>query len=136
MTKEKYMELTSALKEQNKKQTAERQAGKLKHKALQRVVSNCATRRWDYWNHPEYKVEREKIGKWNCLTQEQLTLFHILYNRIRKRTPHTGSYESDQAYIKEHNSSWAGCNHYNKLIENIGTEFGIVVDPDTGDLSV
>ena len=32
---------------------------------------------------------------------ERITLLHIIYNRLRKRKPHMGSVEEEQAYIEE-----------------------------------
>ena len=44
----------------------------------------------------EYTYERFKDHS------EYITLLHIIYNRLRKRKPHMGSFEKEQAYIDEH----------------------------------
>jgi len=131
VTKEKYQEIVKALKELNSTQTVERKAGKLYKKEWQRVMSKYSDiHGWEYYCKPDYIAAKDKLTKVDCLTKEQMTLFHILYNRIRKRPPHTGSVERDCSYISNFNNTWDGKKHFTKLILMIEDVHEVTVTPD------
>ena len=134
ITKETYTQIVGALKEQNKKQTIERKAGKQHHKAIQRIITKYTLEHGSYyWNKPDFKKAIKEIGTMDYLTTEQMTLFHIFYNRLRNRKAHTGTYESDQAYINEYNGTWAGLNFFGKLVKEVQEKYDVKLK-DTGEI--
>ena len=78
---------------------------KVNNKEVQREVTRFG------WNQELYKREMSDLS---C----EVTLTHILYNRLRNRPPHTGSVESDNSYM----SMYGG---YSKIKKDLESRFSI-----------
>ena len=126
-TKEKYFEIINALQEQIKDNSVERKAWKPAYKDYQRHRTSLA--RWDYWNHPEYKKLDEFIGDLKPLNKTETTVLHILYNRIRNRPAHTGSFASDECFLSSYNDCTYGRTVYKKLIAALEKKHSVKCEP-------
>jgi hypothetical protein len=74
------------LKTKIKDQAVLQKRAKSNNKEVQREVTKCG------WNSDLYKRRMINLSY-------DITLTHILYNRLRNRPPHTGSVESDNSYM-------------------------------------
>ena len=129
-TKEKYFEIINALQEQIKTNSVERKAYKPAYKDWQRSRSNSDITRWDYWNHPDYKKLSEFTGDLTPLNETETTVLHILYNRIRNRPAHTGSFESDERYLTSvHGDCMYGKTHYSKMMKTLLENHAVKCEP-------
>ena len=126
-TKEKYFEIINALQEQIKDNSVERRAWKPAYKDWQR--SRSALKRWDYWNHPDYKKMDVFIGDLKPLNKTETTVLHILYNRIRNRPAHTGSFASDELFLTSFRDNTYGRTVYKKLIAALTKNHDVKCEP-------
>ena len=101
----KIKAVKSNLKAKIKDQAVLQKRTKANNKEVQREVTRCG------WNSELYKREMDDLS---C----EVTLTHILYNRIRNRPPHTGSVESDNSYM----SMYGG---YSKIKKDLESRFSI-----------
>jgi hypothetical protein len=92
-TKEVEVNKTKAIKAYLKARVKElaktQKTAKVGNKDIQRQVTKTG------WNS-ELCRKLQPDKSW------EITITHILYNRLRNRPPHTGSVESDEAYMKEY----------------------------------
>jgi hypothetical protein len=117
VTSERFREIVSALKEQVVENASQRKAWKPKIRELDRVISSISS--WNYWSDPRYKEASKNLP--NTLSEEDITVFHILYNRIRKRPPHTGSFESDERHMNS---------YYGKMVKKLLEDHNVKVQPN------
>jgi hypothetical protein len=71
---------------------------------------------------------------------QKITGLHILYNRIRKRTPHTGSFESDELHLSNNSYTnyftYNAYAHYHDMIVTkykIKDVMNITIEEENGD---
>lgn len=100
-TKEKYFEIINALQAKIKDNSVERKAYKPAYKDWQRHNGVRS------YYHPDYKKLSEFTGDLAPLTKAETTVLHILYNRIRNRPAHTGSFATDEFFL----SSYKDCRY-------------------------
>ena len=125
-TKEKYFEIINALQEQIKTNTDERKAWKPAYKNWQRNTSAI-----DYnWNHPDYKELAEFTGgDLHPLNVTETTVLHILYNRIRNRPAHTGSFATDEFFLSSYRDCRYGRTVYKIMIIALEKKHSVTCKP-------
>lgn len=116
ITKDKYFEIVGALKEQIKVIANGNKKRKIAYRKYEQNNSKCFLDKPDntyYWCASESK-NYKRLSEFytgdecNAESDTYVTTLHILYNRIRKRPAHTGSYESDEAYLILHGTTYYG----------------------------
>ena len=127
-TKEKYFEIKNALQEQIKTNSVERKAYKPAFKCWQSFRSSLSYR-WDYWNHPEYKTLDVFTCDLNPLSKTETTVLHILYNRIRNRPAHTGSFATDEFFLSSFKDCTYGRTTYKIMIIALEKKHSVTCKP-------
>ena len=122
-TKEKYFEIINALQAKIKDNSVERKAYKPAYKDWQR---HNGVR---YYNHPDYKKLSEFTGDLAPLTKAETTVLHILYNRIRNRPAHTGSFATDEFFLSSYRDCRYGRTVYKTMIKALENKHSVTCKP-------
>ncbi len=122
-TKEKYFEIKNALQEQIKTNSVERKAWKPAFKDWQRINNAIS-----YYS-PAFKKLDEFTGDLKPLSKTETTVLHILYNRIRNRSAHTGSLASDELFLNSYRDCTYGRTVYKNMIKALSEKHSVTCEP-------
>lgn len=126
-SKEKFFEIKNALKEKIVNNATAIKADKSEHKKVKQWYKDIgATQGYELSTEQieQYREQKFFSTTVGTLEKEDTTAMHILYNRIRQRPAHTGSYGSDEAYLGTH-----GTFFYGKLIKSILEDHTVRCEP-------
>ena len=116
ITTDKFKTIIAEIKQEIKKIAEGRNTFKQSIKQIRPIICKYNEANWIYptpSNIDElkdlylqaYEEHRERIKDLKVLNKEDITVMHILYNRLRNKKSHTGSVEKDNKYLATYNKT-------------------------------